>query len=151
MNRHAQNFVTILTKIHPSIPYDYKNKNDRKVKTSLRRIEDSIEKNLGNYSHKQVNTEKNEGHVELKLDATGLIHFASMHVIAGQKNTNEPHYLFLELTVDGPPEAAIDAFVNALEPELIKIYSIIRKIPKRLQVDCQCRSTKKNNCIAHTN
>ena len=48
-----------------------------------------------------------------------------MHVIAGQKNTNEPHYLFLELTVDGPPEVAIDAFVNALEPELIKIYSII--------------------------
>lgn len=125
MSRKAQNFVTILTKLHPSIPYDYDKEQDRDSKVSLKRIEELIESNLGNYSHKKTSADKTKSEIELKLDATGLIHFASLHVIAGKEDQGEPHYLFLELTIDGNPEVAINAFVEALASELIEIYSYI--------------------------
>jgi len=128
MSRQAQNFVTILTKIHPEVPYDtkdIKNEKENSNTSTLSRLEKLIEDELGNYPHSDLRTKNPVLSVKSALDDTGLIHFASMHVIRGQKASREPHYLFLELTVDGPPETAIRKFVEALGQNIIEIYKAV--------------------------
>ncbi len=185
MSRKTQSFVTILTKIHPSVkigkhpkdsakeqelakPCEKCTREKRSIasrmrsfiigetlqentvkvtsndeaasessaetctcdKITLKDIEYAIENKLGNYPANQVPKQETNKSIVDRIGNINLIHFASMHVIAGkapkERNTpTEPHYLFLELTVDGPPEIAIASFVKALEKELICIYRLI--------------------------
>ena len=125
MDREAQNFVTILTKLHPGTKTE-----------KLNEIEQKIADNLGNYSLKVSIADGAKSNVEVALDKLGLVHFASLHVIRGEvspdksKTASEPHYLFLELTVDGPPDDAINKFVDALSDQLSIIYGCIDPVLK---------------------
>ena len=100
MERKAQNFVTICTRILES-----------KTSEELDDLDALIFECLGNYE---------DGTVQ-KIDALNLIHFASMNVIKGH-NEKEPSYILFELTVDGDSETVIKEFVSLFPEELIKIY-----------------------------
>lgn len=64
--------------------------------------------------------------VAAALDATGIIHFASLAVAGkadpGEELDSDRNYLVLELSGDGPDDAVIDAFASRMEPLVREIF-----------------------------
>ncbi len=62
--------------------------------------------------------------IAVRLRATGIIHFASIHVIASDE-AEHPAHLLIEATVDGPADKAIDAIARAIGEDLLPILALI--------------------------
>ncbi len=64
--------------------------------------------------------------IQKALDLTGLVHFAHVSAIDGERGsagrTISPAYLVVELSVDGPANPAIQAFVEACGEPLLKLF-----------------------------
>jgi Dyp-type peroxidase family len=58
--------------------------------------------------------------IKNKLDAIGVVHFISMHVIPSD-NTDKKAHLILEAAIDGDPKTVIQQLANALGDELSPI------------------------------
>ncbi|XHC00237.1 cytochrome P450 [Nitratireductor sp. ac15] len=64
--------------------------------------------------------------IKSALDASGMIHFASIAVIdgRGEKGTNSAGHLVIELSGDGTKDQVVDAFVQATEPVLSELFAV---------------------------
>lgn len=65
-----------------------------------------------------------DGAIAARLRATGIIHFASIHVIPADE-PGRPAHLLIEATVDGPADKAIDAIAGAMAADLLPILAMI--------------------------
>ncbi|MBB3859641.1 deferrochelatase/peroxidase EfeB [Novosphingobium hassiacum] len=59
-----------------------------------------------------------------RLRDTGIVHFASIHVIPADE-PDSPAHLLIEATVDGPANKAVDALAGALAADLLPILAMI--------------------------
>ncbi len=66
------------------------------------------------------------------LDNTQLVHFAHISAIAGDRSDagkqTGPSWLIIELSVDGPPDTAIDAFVDAFGDPLLNLFVLATSV-----------------------
>ncbi|PHR93779.1 MAG: hypothetical protein COA69_03885 [Robiginitomaculum sp.] len=112
--RAPQNFVTICTVIRSPLEGV-----DSTAKLESRRRHEADVLAL-------VETMENPARCDIRggLDNAAIIHFMSLHVVAGV-DLKEPSYLVLEMSVDGLPEAAVTSLCRSvIGEELSKVYQL---------------------------